>query len=243
MLLAAILLLATPAEPPVTELEYVNARMAQLGLPAWTQEQLEKRNAYSKRFALEYEGNRLRGAGFVAAAELRASGRSLVRASYAEPRLFIRMPGVTLERLDDGRLTVTLSSDGRAARGTAPASAEDWRSLQALEAAAFAPDPPPAPAPWLSWKRGDPLPPAPQSVCHGWGVTLERISPGEASKTDAHECQQGPLAKARLAYGERLAEIALKAFPSCKAKADGRDLLQDLASCFGTFDPATSANP
>lgn len=240
LLIASALLLATSTEPPVTELEYVNALMARSGLPAMTQDELDRRNAYRERSAREYEGNRLKGAGFTPAEHIRKQGRTLVRASYSEPRLFVRMPGVTLERAVDGKVKVTLSSDGRARRGAAPVAEEQWKALQALEKAAFVPDPPPRPAPWLSWRRGDPLPEGPQSVCHGWGTTLERVSPKRAGKVEAHECNTGALAKARLAYAEKLAEIALKAFPGCTAKADR---FQALADCFGTFEPSTSDNP
>jgi hypothetical protein len=150
------------------------------------------------------------------------------------------MPGVTLERARTGRVMVTLSSDGRAARGSKPVPPEQWQKLRALEKAAFAPDPPPPPAPWLSWKRGDPLPEGPQSVCHGWGATLERVSPKRSEKVAAHECTAGAPIRARLAYAEKLAEIALKAFPRCTVKPDRFGALAD---CFGTFDPATSDNP
>jgi hypothetical protein len=240
LLIAAALALSPPAEPPVTELEYINAVLARSGLREMTQDELNQRKAYSDRFAREYEGQRLKSAGFRPAEELRKARRTLVRATFTEPRLFMRMPGVTLERGEGGRLRVTLSSDGRAKRGSAVVPGSQWKSLQTLEAAAFQQDPPPAPAPWLSWERGDPVPQAPQSVCHGWGTTLERITPAEVKKVYAHGCSREDLAKARLAYAQQIAQVAVSAFPQCRR---GDDPFEALATCFGTFDPATSANP
>src|SRR5688572_599203 len=101
----------------VSEIEYENAVRAHWGLPPITQEELVRNRIQAKSQVPEserrYEEHRLRGAGFSPASHLQKQGRRLVRATYTEPRLFTRMPGITLERRSKG-VRVTLSSDGRA---------------------------------------------------------------------------------------------------------------------------------
>ncbi len=228
----------------VTELEYQNAVRATWGLEPMTQEDFDRERDRQIRQASEqaavYEEQRLRGAGFMPATQLQKQGRNLVRATYSEPRLMLRMPGITLERGTDGTLLVTLTSDGRAKTGKAPVPEGSWSDLQRLEKAAFAPDPPPPPPPHLTWRPGDPLPPA--VTCHGWGATLERVSPDRFEKVEAHGCNSGPEVRARLTYAEKLAEVALAAFPNCEA-GEQSDTFTKLGQCFGKFEPSTSDNP
>jgi hypothetical protein len=234
-------LLGSCASNRASLLDYTNAYLAQAGLPTLSPAEFERQQVEKKQREERYEAVRLRNAGFAPAAELRRAGRTLVRATYAEPRLFIRMPGVTFEQMKDGQVAVSLTSDGRAKTGSALIPAAQWEVLRKSEAAAFAPDPPKLPT---SWKKGDPVPRAPQSVCHAWGATIERISPAKTERVEAHGCYATPLIRARLEYAMQLAKVALDAIPGCQehAKREG-DPLDNLARCFGTFDPATTRNP
>ena len=244
VLLALLLTLAEtePVAAGVTELEYHNMVLEKAGLPPQTQAEFDSQRAYFKKWETEYEGQRLRGAGFRPANEIQQEGRTVIRLTYSEPRLFIRMPGVTLEPQADGSATVTLSSDGRAKSGSARIPGQSWLELKQQEAAVFAPDPPPPPPPHLTWNKGDPIPDVPP-VCHAWGTEIERISPARHEKVSAHGCNQGPHIRARLDFAVEVAEQVLKAFPECATEAAESDPLWQLGQCFGKFDPATTENP
>lgn len=244
MLLALLLALAEAkaVAAGVTELEYHNMVLEKAGLPPQTQAEFDSQRAYFRKWEAEYEGQRLRGAGFRPASELQQEGRTVIRLTYSEPRLFIRMPGVSLEPQADGSAAVTLSSDGRAESGSTRIPGQTWLELKQQETAVFAPDPPPPAPPHLTWKKGDPVPDIPP-VCHAWGTDIERISPTRYEKVSAHGCNKGAHIGARLNFAVEVAELVLKAFPECSEEAANADPLWQLGQCFGKFDPATTENP
>ena len=244
MLWVSLALLAVQpelSEEEHRELRYWNAVAAERGESLRTEEEFLAQKATWKAQAEEHEKQRLRGAGFESAAILQRRGKSLIRATFTEPRLFLRMPGVTLERQGDGRTRITLSSDGRAKVGSALLPEATVDELEALEKEAFEADAPPA---YLAWKPGDPLPPRPEtiSVCHAWGVVLERISRTGSEKVWGHGCYS-QRAKPRLDYATKLAWAAIDAFPQCSGVAPNADPMWSLGECFGKFEPATSDNP
>ena len=239
LVLAAVLLTATSA-PPNNELDYLNALLERQGLPPQTLGEFEAARALSAKREADYEVQRLRGAGFVPASQIARQGRSQIRMSFSEPRLFIRMPGVTIERGKDSRSTLILSSDGRARTGQTTISKARWKGLAKIERAAFTADPAIAP---MTWRKGDPLPET-HSGCHGWGVTLERITPVKSESVWGWECNGTAQSRARLAYGMEVAKISLSAFPECRnIESPAHDPLPALAKCFGKFEPSTSDNP
>lgn len=234
-----VLLTATIA-PPNHELDYLNALLERQGLPPQTLGEFEAARARSAKWEVDYETQRLRGAGFVPASQIARQGRSQIRMSFSEPRLFIRMPGVTIERSKGNRSTLILSSDGRAKTGLTAISKARWKVLARLQRAAFEADPPKAP---MKWRKGDPLPEA-HPVCHGWGVTLERITPASNESVWGWECNRTAQSRARLAYGMEVARISLSAFAECRGiESPVHDPLPALAKCFGKFEPSTSDNP
>lgn len=236
----AALVLPAAQQPPASEFDLMNAIREHHGLPPHTPAEFAAAKARSARLEVEHEVQRLRGANFLPASEVSRQGRSQIRATFTEPRLFVRMPGVTIERRKDRKIHLTLSSDGRAKTGRSTISNARWKTLVRLEAAAFAPDPPIAPS---TWRKGDPIPEAGPS-CHGFGVTLERISPAKSEAVWGWECNRSAQSRARLAYGHALATISLTAFPQCHAiEYQTRDPFSALATCFGKFEPSTSDNP
>lgn len=235
---AIFLLCAACATRSDNGFDQLNAIRAEYNQPLLTKALFAEQKRRALRFASEHERMRLRGAGFARAGDIARSGRTQVRATFTEPRLFVRMPGVTLESTGTGA-KASLTSDGRAKIGSGIVSRQAFEDLRALEAAAFASDPPLEPT---RWRKGDPIP-EPPPVCHGWGTTIERITPGGVGKVEAHGCNHGATNAARLLYGTRLAETALTGFPDCVPADPNASAFERLAKCFGTFDPATTANP
>lgn len=244
MIWALLVLVLTPpllSENERRALQYWNAVAAERGEPGRTEEAYAAQLAEWKKESEAAERQRLAGAGFEPAEAIRREGRSVIRATFTEPRLFLRMPGVTLERLADGRTRLTLSSDGRAGTGSAILPKETAAELQALEAEAFIADTPAH----ANWKPGDPvkpIDPPPSFVCHGWGTVLERITPANAEKVWGHGCHS-QRAQPRLAYAERLAWAAIDAFPQCAGISPMTDSLSGLGQCLGKFEPSSSDNP
>jgi hypothetical protein len=236
-------LLAACAARSASEFEYQNAIRQKYGQPLLTQAEFDELRHRGLADEEKHEAQRLVGAGFVPAGDIRKQGRTLVRASYSEPRLFLRMPGITLERVEGGAI-LSLTSDGRAPTGRAAVPLEKWQELQRLEAAAFAPDPSPTP---LAWRNGDPVP-DPPPVCHGWGAVIERVSPARADKVWGWECDRSEVHRARLDYALRLAAIALTEMPQCQAlrqtlgSENSHYVFGRLGRCLGKFDPETSNN-
>lgn len=232
--------LALAAGPSTAEMDYRNAYLAKVGLPTLSAEQFAAEKAASAASAARFQQQSRIESGLVSPELIQSSGRSLVRARYVEPRLFFRLPGLTLEKGKGGRSHVQLSSGLWAMTSPRPVPAADLRELETLEVAAFAPDPPP---PWTNWKTGDPIPEAPAGVCHAWAVMLERISPAEALMREGHGCNEGEGVRARLVYGEKLALVALAAFPACKPADPSSGTFYALSDCLKKLRPETRQTP
>lgn len=240
LLVLAASLAAIGTDPSTAELDYRNAYLAKVGLPTLSGEQFATEKAANAGNTARFHQQSRFESGFVAPELVQKSGRSLVRARYFEPRLFFRLPGVTLEKGKGGRSHIQLSSGLWAMTSPKPVAATDMRELETLEAAAFAPD---APPPWTSWKKGDPVPDAPGGVCHAWAVMLERISPADAVLLEGHGCNEGQGVRARLVYGEKLALVALAAFPACRPANQSTGTFYALSDCLKTLRPEIQQTP
>jgi hypothetical protein len=146
-------------------------------------------------------------AGFVPIAELRAEGRVVRRLLLADPYMILPVPGIELERLADGRVTLRLQYPGWSSEPV-PVDATAWDALASIEGAVFErpvfrPTPP----------RASPQSPPP--LCHGWILRFEADYHRTASwaqcgggKTPAYD------------YAIRLVQLAIGTKPGCTFEPD-----------------------
>jgi hypothetical protein len=149
--------------------------------------------------------------------------RTVKRALFEDPYMMLPVPGVEIERLPKG--SVTLKVIGRtvqSAPAILPASA--WTRLTSLQGALFKRK---AYVPWDPPKADtSPLPPPP--TCHGWIVRFGTT--GDDGVTSGSWAQCGSNDQPELAYGAEIARLAVSTRPACKF--DESNPFWSFSTCF-----------
>lgn len=174
---------------------------------------LEQRAQWDRGQAAQrkFEHNQFTQAGFASIAEVRAEGRDVRRLLPEDPYMMLPVPGIELERLPDGRVTLRLQYRGWSSKPV-PVDAAAWDALALQEGAVFARPVfrrAPAQAPPAS-------PPAsPPPICHGWIARFEADYGRTASWA---QCGGGKTPAYN--YAIRVVELAIGTKPGCTFEAD-----------------------
>lgn len=172
-------------------------------------------------------------AGFQPIDALAADKRTVKRALFEDPYMMLPVPGVEIERMPNGTITLkVIGRTGASAPAILPASA--WAQLISLQGTFLRPKPY---VPWDPPKASAPVP-APPPMCHGWLVRF-----GAADDTGVKSgswAQCGGSNQPGAAFAVRMAELAVSTRPSCKF--DEADPFGAFNACFSRH-PQSSADP
>lgn len=162
-------------------------------------------------------------AGFKPLADMLEAKRIVRRSLFEDPYMMLPIPGVEVEHLSDG--TVTVRVVGRAGESEPvklPAAA--WRHLTSLEGKILTPKPY---VPWDPPKFDLPSPPPPP-ICHGWIV---RFGASEnAVQGSGSWAQCGGKDQPGMAFAVEMARLAVESHPSCKF--DPTNPFWSFSTCF-----------
>jgi hypothetical protein len=141
---------------------------------------------------------------------------------FQDPRGWMPVPGVEVERHSNGRVTIRIV--GRAEPGKQsrlPAAA--WQRLRKFEADTFAPE---RYVPPTLTQRS-----RPKSICHGWLVRLGSAQKGAIGSQSWSQCGGEP--DRRYAFAVEMARLAVSSTPDCKF--DQLRPFYSYAGCFARF--------
>jgi hypothetical protein len=179
---------------------------------AHAQTEAEQRARYERGRAQQsaFEHGRFGEAGFASIAEAEAEGRVVRRVLLRDPYGMIAMPGIELERLADGRVTVRLQYRRSNALllnpvwSTDPVEVEPgaWDELAALEQPLFTP-------PAFRFVPPGLQPPRPSQ--HDWAAWFEA-----GRERSAAWSQCGGINHPGYRYAARAAELAVGSKPGCE---------------------------
>jgi hypothetical protein len=131
------------------------------------------------------------------------------RALFGDPYMMLPVPGVEIERMPDGSVTLKVIGRGvSSAPAVLPTSV--WEHLTKLQGTLFTRKPY---VPWDPPKADAPMP-APPPVCHGWIVrfgTADKAGQGSGSWA---QCGGGN--EPALAFATEIARLAVSTRPACK---------------------------
>jgi hypothetical protein len=131
------------------------------------------------------------------------------------------LPGIALERRDDGVVLMTLHYRDWQEKPV-PVDAGLWEELVEIENELYAP--PPASPPQL--RDPDEKPPPPPSICHGW---LARFAAPEGRTASWSECGSGHDVPG-FEYAVRVARLAVASQPQCEDNS--ANVLSAFVQCF-----------
>jgi hypothetical protein len=162
-------------------------------------------------------------AGFQRLETFAAEKRTVKRVLFEDPYMMIPVPGVEIERMFDGSVTLkVVGRSGPSAPATLRASA--WDELTALQGALFRPKPY---VPWDPPKADEPLP-APPPICHGWIIRFGKVD--EAGVGSGSWTQCGGSDRPGFAFAREVARLAVSTRPGCKF--DEADPFWSFNACF-----------
>lgn len=209
------------------------APAAQAQTEAEQRARFEAGRAEQRRF----EHSQFIEAGFASIAEVLADGREVRRVLLRDPYGMLPLPGIEVERRDDGRTTLRLQYRGRNGDPRYPAWSTDpveieqgaWDELAALEPALFA-RPVYQPVRSVATPAPTAPPPPPPPLCHAW---LARFQADRARTASWTECggRDGPGYR----YAVRVAELAVGTKPGCPL-APG-NVFGSFSACFSLTAP------
>ena len=187
----------------------------------------EQRADYERGQAsqIQFEQKLFVDAGFQPLEAVAANKRTVKRALFEDPYMMLPVPGVEIEQMPDGSVTLkVIGRGGESSAAILPASA--WTRLTNLEGSML------RPRPYVAWdpaKAGAPSPPLPP-ICHGWIVRF-----GAADKTGLGSgswAQCGGGDQPGWAYAVEIAKLAVSTRATCKF---------DKANPFWAFNTCFSA--
>lgn len=162
-------------------------------------------------------------AGFGPLSDLIPQKRMVKRALFQDPYMFMQLPGVEIERLRKGSVTLRIvNRQGK----TAPVAllASTWARLTRLEGTLF------RPRPYVPWDppTADRPPPSPPPICHGWIVRFGALDKAGARSASWAQC--GGDAEPGSGYANEIARLAVSTRPQCKF--DQSNPLWSFSKCF-----------
>lgn len=161
----------------------------------------------------EFEQGLFLEAGFQPIETVAAQKRAVKRALFFDPYMMLDIPGVEVERLPDGSVTLTIVG-GPAPGGPSPLPASAWDRLTGLQGAMFRPKPY---EPWDPPAADAPIPPRPP-MCHGW---LARFGVADETGTGSGSWGQcGGGDAPGLTFATEIARLAIATRPDCTFDAD-----------------------
>jgi hypothetical protein len=189
--------------------------------PAEARTEAEQRALWDRGQAEQrkFEHRLFTDAGFQSIAEVRADGHDVRRLLLEDPYMILPVPGLELERLSDGQVTLRVQYRGWSSKPV-PVDRAAWEELARHEATAFArPEFRPMPT-----QLASAMPPPP--ICHGWIVRLEADYQRSASWA---ECggKEGPVH----AYALRMIALAIATRPECTLEPNNP--FWSFSKCFG----------
>jgi hypothetical protein len=202
---------------------------------AHAQTEVEQRARYERGQAEQraFEHRLISQAGFPPIAEAQAAGRVVRRVVLSDPYGMIPMPGIELEQLPDGRVTLRLQYRGSSSVALNPSWVSDpiavepsaWEELSALEQPLFTRPP---------FRPVDPasLPPPPSQpppICHAWSARFEADRERTASWSGC-----GGTDHPGYRYAARVAQLAVRGKAGC---AEEGDPLSSFSRCFALTMP------
>lgn len=143
-------------------------------------------------------------AGFAPIAVVQADGRDVRRLLLEDPYMMLPMPGVELERLGDGRVTLRLQYRGWSS-DPVQIDRASWDALASQERAVFR-----NPAFQPGRTKAESGAASPPPICHGW---MARLEAGRERAASWAACGggQGPLYD----YAVRMVELAVQSKARC----------------------------
>lgn len=166
-----------------------------------------------------FERQQFERAGFPSIAELELEGRDVRRLLLRDPYGMLAVPGIELERISDGRVTLRFLYDGWSSDPTVVAQSA-WDRLVSQEPAVYS-------VPVFQPRSTSIKPPqGPPPICHGWIARLQADYLRTASWAACGRSASGP----RFDYIVAIIEIAVATKPQC-AFAD-QDPFRSFSKCF-----------
>lgn len=187
----------------------------------------EQRAAYERGRArqAQFEQSLFVDAGFQPLETVTAEKRAVKRVLFSDPYMMLPVPGVEIERMSDGSVTLkVIGRSGASAPASLPASA--WGQLTTLQGTMFRPKPY---VPWDPPNADAPLPPPPP-VCHGWIVRFGIADEAGLESGSWAQCggNKGPESE----FASEIARLAVASRPDCKF---------DVANPFWAFNACFSS--
>ncbi len=180
----------------------------------------------------EFEQRLFNEAGFKPLADMLEAKRIVRRALFEDPYMMLPIPGVEVEQLQDGTVTVrVVGRTGESDPVKLPASA--WEHLTSLEGKML------TPKPYVPWDppKSDLPPPPPPPICHGWIV---RFGTSEAAVQGSGSWAQcGGKDQPGMAFAVEMARLAVESHPGCKF--DPTNPFWSFSTCF-TPSPTSAKN-
>lgn len=202
---------------------------------AHAQTEAEQRERYERGQAEQraFEHRLVSQAGFAPIAEAQAANRVVRRVVLNDPYGMIPMPGIELEQLPDGRVTLRLQYRGSSSVALNPSWTSDpidvepsaWEELAALEQPLFTRRP---------FRPIDPasLPPPPSQpppICHAWSARFEADSERTASWSGC-----GGTDHPGYRYASRVVQLAVRSKAGCAGEGDP---FSSFGQCFALTTP------
>jgi len=164
------------------------------------------------------EAARLSRSGFEPLAKIAKEKRTLRRVSYLDPFNTGAMPGVSIEKLPSGDVTLSLTANHGKAKEVVKISQDDWNSLVKLDREAF------------MRPKNRMTPAEAKLICHSDSIVIEIADAGKTRRRDASHCKKDTEA---MLYGYAVAAIAVENIPYCREyKAPDREPSAQLTECF-----------
>jgi len=163
------------------------------------------------------EADRLARSKFEPISAVAAEGRTLRRVSYTDAFGTSAMPAVTIEKLANGEIKMTMVASGGAVEETATVTQADWDRLMAMDSQIMA-----KPKVQLTAAEA-------KMICHSNSIVIEASDEGRTRRRDASHCKKDTEA---MLYGYAVADIAVRNIPRCKSViAPDREASWQLTEC------------
>jgi len=163
------------------------------------------------------EADRLTRSNFEPITEVAKAKRTLRRVSYQDAFGTSAMPAVTVEKLANGEIKMTMIANGGKVKEEATVTQADWDKLVKLDKQITA-----KPANPLSKEEA-------KLICHSNSIVIEAVDAGKVRRRDASHCKRDTDA---MLYGYAVADIAVRNIPRCKPIiAPDREASWQLTEC------------
>jgi len=163
------------------------------------------------------EAARLARSQFEPLSQVASAKRTLRRVSYQQSFDFAIRPAVTIEKMANGEVMLTLTAREGKVHETAKLTQADWDKLMAADKLIMA-----KPARKLSREEA-------KLICHSNAAVIEASDAGKVRRRDASHCNQD---LDSMVYGFKVAEIAVANIPRCtRYQHDEREASWQLMQC------------